>query len=348
MTRTFVFVALLAAVACQPQRSAQIGQAQQRQDPKAPVARISGQTITAGELDESVKKELDQLEQRYQEQRYQLRRQALESMLRRRAFDAKAKSKGVSTEELVNKEVGGKVPEPSDEETRALYERAKAGGQKLPPYEQVKPDIARFIKSQKGQGAMAEYYEQLKKEQNIEVLLPAYEPPKVAVDATGPSRGSPAAKVTIVEFSDYECPFCVKAEGTVKEILAAYPEKIRLVYRDFPLPMHPKAPKAAEAAQCAGDQGKFWDMHDRLFAANGKLEPSDLKAYAREIGLDGGKFDSCLDAGGKAKVVETNRKAGEQAGVTGTPAFFINGRPISGAQPPDAFKAIIDQELAKK
>ncbi len=348
MTRALVFVALLGAAACQPQRSPQNGQATQNQDPKAPVARISGQTITAGELDESVKKDLAQLEQRFQEQRYQLRRQALESMLRRRAFDAKAKSKGMSTEELVNKEVGAKVADPSDDEVRALYERAKAGGQKLPPFEQVKADIVRFIKSQKGQGAMAEYYEQLKKEQNIEVLLPPYEPPKVAVDATGPSRGSASAKVTIVEFSDYECPFCVKAEGTVKEILAAYPEKIRLVYRDFPLPMHSKAPKAAEAAQCASDQGKFWDMHDRLFAANGKLEISDLKAYAREIGIDGSKFDSCLESGGKAKMVEANRKAGEEAGVTGTPAFFINGRPISGAQPADAFKTIIDQELAKK
>lgn len=348
MTRALAFVALLGVAACQPQRTAQNGQAQQNQDPKTPVAKISGQTITAGELDESVKKDLAQLEQRYQEQRYQVRRQALESMLRRRAFETKAKSKGMSTEELVNKEVGAKVPEPSDEETRALYERAKAGGQKLPPYEQVKPDIVRFIKSQKGQGAMAEYYEELKKEQNIEVLLPPYEPPKVAVDATGPSKGPPTAKVTIVEFSDYECPFCVKAEETMKAVLAAYPEKIRLVYRDFPLPMHSKAPKAAEAAQCAGDQGKFWEMHDRLFAANGKIDVPDLKAYAREIGVDGAKFDSCLDSGNKAKVVEANRKAGEEAGVTGTPAFFINGRVLSGAQPADAFKAIIDQELAKK
>jgi protein-disulfide isomerase len=348
MNRAFVLVALLAAAACQSPRSAQPGQAQQKQDPSAPVAKIGGETITAGELDDSVKKELAQLEQRYQEQRYQVRRQALESMLRRRAFEAKAKSKNMSTEELVNKEVGGKIPEPSDEEIRALYERAKAGGQKLPPLDQVKADIARFIKNQKGQTAMADYYDQLKKEQSIEVLLAPYEPPKVAVDASGPSKGPATAPVTIVEFSDYECPFCVKAEAAVKEVLAAYPDKIRLVYRDFPLPMHAKAPKASEAAQCAGDQGKFWELHDRLFAAGGKLEQSDLKAYAREVGLDGAKFDACLDSGEKAKVVEAHKKAGEEVGVTGTPAFFVNGRPLSGAQPPEAFKAIIDQELGKK
>ncbi|HSN14471.1 MAG TPA: thioredoxin domain-containing protein [Anaeromyxobacteraceae bacterium] len=344
LNRALLVVALAAATACQSPRSAQPGQAQ-KQDPSAPVARIGGQTITAGELDDSAKKELAQLDQQYQEQRYQLRRSALEAMLRRRAFDAKAKQKGVSREELVEKEVGSRIPEPPEAEVKALYDRATSAGQKLPPLDQVKGDIARFIKGQKGQGAMAEYYDQLKKEQHIEILLPPYEPPKVQVSATGPSKGPEAAPVTIVEFSDYECPFCVRAEPTVRQVLADYPNKIRLVYRDYPLPMHSKAPKAAEAAQCAGDQGKYWEMHDRLFAANGKLDVPDMKGYAKEVGLDEKKFDACLDSGEKAKVVDMHRKAGEEAGVNGTPAFFINGRLISGAQPLDAFKSIIDQEL---
>ncbi len=336
--------ALLAAVACQSPRSAQPGQ--QKQDPSAPVAKIGGKTITAGELDEAVKKDLAQLDQQYQEQRYQIRRNQLESMLRQRAFDEKAKAKGVTREELVNQEVAGKIPEPSDDEVRALYDRAKAGGQQLPPLDQVKPEIARFIKNQKGQGALAEYYEQLKKDMGIEVLLPPYQPPKVAVEAVGPTKGPAAAPITIVEFSDYECPFCVRAEPTVKDVLAAYPGKIKLVYRDYPLPMHKQAPKAAEAAHCAGDQGKYWEMHDKLFASNGKLALADLKAAARDVaGIDGGKFDQCLDSGEKAKDVEKNRKAGDDAGVNGTPAFFINGRLISGAQPLDAFKTLIDEEL---
>jgi protein-disulfide isomerase len=345
--RTAVIAAALVVAACQAPRPP--GQAQQQQqDPNAPVARIGGQTITARELDESVKKELAQLDQQYQEQRYQLRKQGLESMLRRRAFEAKAKALNVSTEDLVNKEIADKIPNPSDDEIRALYERAKAGGQQLPPFDQVKGDIARFIKSQKGQGALVEYYENLKKEQGIEMLLPAYEPPKVAVDATGPTKGPASAPITIVEFSDFECPFCVKAEPTVKALLAKYPDKIKLVYRDFPLPMHPRAPKAAEAAHCAGDQGKYWEMHEKLFANSQKLEVPELKAHAREIqGIDGAKFDRCLDSNEKAQVVEKNRKAGEEAGVSGTPAFFINGRLLSGAQPLEAFTAIVDQELKK-
>jgi protein-disulfide isomerase len=341
-----IAAALVAAAGCQAPRPA--GQAQQKQDPGAPVARIGGQVVTAGELDEIVKKELAQLDQQYQEQRYQLRRQALESMLRRRAFESKAKQKSMTPEELVSKEIADKIPPPTNEEITALYERAKASGQQLPPFDQVKEDIARFIKNQKGQGALAEYYDGLKKEMNIEVLLPPYEPPKVAVDATGPSKGPATAPVTIVEFSDFECPYCVKAEPTVKALLAKYPDKIRLVYRDFPLPMHPNAPKAAEAAHCAGDQGKYWEMHEKLFANAQKLQVADLKKHARDVGVDGAKFDKCLDSNEKAPLVEKNKKAGEEAGVTGTPAFFINGRPLSGAQPLEAFTAIVDQELKAK
>jgi protein-disulfide isomerase/predicted transcriptional regulator len=346
--RHVAVVAALLAAACQAPRPQGQSQGQQKQDPNAPVAKIGGQTITAGELDDSVKKELSQLDQQYQEQRYQLRRQALEAMLRKKAFDAEAKKKGITTEELVNKEIADKIPEPSDEEIRALYERAKAGGQQLPPLDKVKPDIARFIKNQKAQGALVEYYDNLKKQLGIEITLPAYAPPKVAVEATGPAKGPTGAPVTIVEFSDFECPFCSKAEGTVKDVLAAYPDKIRLVYRDFPLPMHPNAQKAAEAAHCAEDQGKYWDMHDKLFANSTKLSVTDLKAYARELGLDTGRFDKCLDSGEKAKIVEANKKAGEDVGVSGTPAFFVNGRLLSGAQPLEAFKSVVDEELKAK
>jgi protein-disulfide isomerase len=338
----------LAAAACQSPRPAQqAAQGQgQKQDPSAPVAKVSGQTITAGELDELVKKDLAQLEQQYQEQRHQLRKQALDAAIQKRIIEAKAKAENVTPEELMNREVLAKIPEPPDEEIRALYDRAKAGGQQLPPLDQVKPDIARFIKTQKAQGAAQEYYERLKQEAGVEVMLPAYTPPKVAVDATGPAKGPEGAPITIVEFSDFECPFCVRAEPTVKQVLATYGDKVRLVFRDFPLPMHPRAPKAAEAAHCAGDQGKYWEMHEKLFASGNKLEVADLKKYGGEIGLDAPKFEKCLDSGEKAKVVEAHKKAGEDVGVTGTPAFFINGRQLSGAQPFDAFKTVIDEELA--
>ncbi len=350
-TRPLLVGALAAlALACQsprPTQAAGTGGAQ-KLDPAMPVAKVSGQTITGGELDDAVKKDLKQLDQQYQERVYEIRKQALDGMIKKRLVDAKAKAAGVSPAELIQKEVVAKIPEPSDAEIQALYERAKAGGQQLPPLDQVKPDIARFIKQQKAQGALNDYYDQLKKDAKVETMLPAYEPPKVEVAAEGPSRGPASAPVTIVEFSDFQCPYCVRAEETVKQVLAAYPDKVKLYYRDFPLPFHPNAEKAAEASHCAQDQGKYWEMHDKLFASQAKLEVADLKGYARELGLDGAKFDKCLESGEKAKLVEGHKKAGDDAGVSGTPAFFINGRPLSGAQPFDAFKSIVDQELAKK
>jgi len=348
-SRHLVVAALaLALAACQSPRPAQQasnGQAQ-KQDPSAAVAKVGSQTITAGELDELVKRDLAQLEQQYQEQKYQLRRQALEAMIRKRIVEDKAKAQNITPEEMVERDIASKVPEPTDEEIRALYERAKAGGQQLPPIDQVKPDIARYIKNQKAQGLLGDYYEQLKKDAKVEVLLPAYEPPKVQVAAVGPAKGPQGAPVTIVEFSDFECPYCVRAEATVKQVLDAYGDKVRLVYRDFPLPNHTRAGKAAEAAHCAGDQTKYWEMHEKLFASGNEIDVPHLKKYAGELKLDQAKFDKCLDSGEKARVVEDHKKAGEEAGVSGTPAFFVNGRMISGAQPLEAFKKIIDEELA--
>jgi protein-disulfide isomerase len=348
---TAAAVALL-AVACQSPRSGQAAAgsstAAPKLDPAVPVAKIGSQVITAGELDDQVKGDLKKLENMYQQKVYDLRKQNLDGLVRKKLVEQKSKPQGLSPEEYVKREVVDKVPEPTDAEAKALYERAKAGGQQLPPYDQVKGDIVRFVKQQKTQAALQAFYDGLMKDAKVEMLLPPYEPPKVEVAATGPSKGPPSAPITIVEFSDYQCPYCSKAESTVRELLDAYPGKIRLVYRDYPLPMHPDAPKASEAALCADDQGKYWQMHDRLFANQDKLSVTDVKSAARDLGLDGAKFDKCLDSGEKAKAVEANRKAGDEAGVSGTPAFFINGRLLSGAQPLSAFRAIVDEELARK
>jgi protein-disulfide isomerase len=311
-----------------------------------PVAKINGQVITTTDLDKEVGSELQQLEDQYHKQVYQTKRQALEGMIQKRVFEAKAKQAGVaSPEELIQKEITGKIPDPSDAEIQALYDQAKANGQQLPPIEQVKPDIIRYIKQQKVRGSLMAYYDNLKKEQKVEILLPPYLPPKKDVEAKGPTRGPKDAPVTIVEFSDFQCPYCIQAEKTVADVLAAYPGKIRLVYRDFPLPMHPLAPKAAEASHCAETQGKYWEMHDKMFGSEGQLEVDSLKKYAREVGLDGDKFDKCLDSGSQDKIVAENKKAGEALGVNSTPAFFVNGRLLLGAQPIEEFKAIIDAEL---
>lgn len=160
-----------------------------------------------------------------------------------------------------------------------------------------------------------------------------------------PVRGSPDAKVTIVEFSDFECPFCQRAEPTVRQVMNDYSGKVRLVYMQFPLSFHPNAQKAAEANECAGDQGKFWEYHDRLFDT-AQLDTASLKAHAASLGMDTARFNQCLDSGANAAKVAAMQGMGSQNGVSGTPTFFINGTPLVGAQPYANFKAAIDRQLA--
>lgn len=315
-------------------------------NPSAPVARIGDQVITAGELDTTIKGQLATMESEHLNRVHQAREQALDELINKRLIEAKAKAENLTAEQWVDKQLGDKAGNPTDEEIHQLYDSTKASGRPLPPFEQVKGDIVTFLKQQKSQGARAELVKKLREENKVTVSLPPLLLPKVEVATDGPSRGDSSARVTIVEFSDYQCPFCSRAEETVKKVMDAYKGKIRLVYRDFPLPFHSQAQKASEAALCAQDQGKYWEMHEKLFSSQSALAVPQLKEHAKGLGLDSSKFEKCLDSGDKASVVEASKKAGEAVGVTGTPAFFINGRPLSGAQPFEKFKEVIDYELA--
>ena len=172
--------------------------------------------------------------------------------------------------------------------------------------------------------------------------------PNVTVD-DDPARGAQNAPLTFIEFSDFQCPYSKRYfDEILPMILSNYGDRIRYVYRDFPLSsIHPKAQKAAEAAQCAFEQGKFWEYHDMLFNNQEKLELADLKAYAVSLGLDEGTFNLCLESGKYAPEVQKDIQDGQSYGVQGTPTFFINGRKVIGALPYATFKAIIDEELAK-
>ena len=162
-------------------------------------------------------------------------------------------------------------------------------------------------------------------------------------------KGDKDAPVTIVEWSDFECPFCGRFYSqTLKQIDEEYIQtgKVKFIYRDFPLTSHQNAQKAAEAAECAGEQGKYWDMHDTLFESGVKGGVSSFKGFASDLGLDTDEFDDCLDSGKMAAEAQKDMRDGAASGVTGTPGFIVNGKVVKGAQPFEAFKAIIDAELA--
>lgn len=162
-------------------------------------------------------------------------------------------------------------------------------------------------------------------------------------------KGSKDAKVVLIEYSDFECPYCARHTETIKQIEKEYGNQVAIVFRNFPLSFHEHAQKAAEAAECAGEQGKFWQMHDKLFELNTAQDMGveQFKAAAKEIGLNTGDFDSCLDSGRTASNIAKDMAGGQQAGVTGTPGTFINGQLASGALPFEQFKSIIDQLLAE-
>lgn len=155
-------------------------------------------------------------------------------------------------------------------------------------------------------------------------------------------RGPENAAVTIVEYSDFQCPACGAAEPVIEQVLSTYPDKVRFIYKDMPLPFHSYAQKASEAAECAGQQDKYWEMHDLLFANQEDLTVSDLKMYASELGLDTEKFNSCLDSGATSGDVAADLEEGKKAGVDATPSFFVNGQKVVGAYPFSFWQSLIE------
>jgi protein-disulfide isomerase len=165
--------------------------------------------------------------------------------------------------------------------------------------------------------------------------------------AGAPVRGNPNAKLSIVEFSDFQCPYCARVRPTLEQIEREYGDKIRVVFKNLPLSMHPKAPAAAAAAEAAHRQGKFWEMHDMIFADQRAMSPEKYLEYAKKLGLDVDRFKKDMDSAEVRQRIQADAAEAARLGVTGTPAFFINGRFVSGAQPYETFKSMIDQELGR-
>ena len=247
----------------------------------------------------------------------------------------------------MEQEVNAKTPAVSEEEIQAFYETNKARiGAEL---DKVHDQIRDYLHEQKNEARKNEYFKTLRSKAKVTSYL---KPPPVyraEVPFTGaPIRGTERAPVTIVKFEDFQCPFCKSAQPTFKDLLKRYDGKVRIVHKDLPLEeIHPLARQAAEAGRCAGEQGKFWEYHDKLYVDSPKLNTEDLRSAAKDIGLNSQAFDQCLTSGKYRAAVQKDINDAAQLGLTGTPAFFINGREISGAQPLEAFSAIIDEELAQ-
>jgi protein-disulfide isomerase len=304
------------------------------------LAVVNGKPITEAELREKSAAQFKQIDRDYENNKYQLIEGQLEQMIQDRLLEAEAAARGVSKEQLL---ADIKPAEVNDAAIDAFYEENKA---RIPqPKEQVADQIRQYLQ-QRGQfEAREKFFAGLGSKYKVEKKL---EPLRAEVAATGPAKGPETAPVTIVEFSDFQCPFCSKIIPTLDQVKAKYGDKVRIVFRQFPLGMHPQAQKAAEASLCANEQGKFWQLHDFMFQNQQQLAVESLKAKAAELGLNAESFGSCLDTGKFASKVAEDMEAGSAAGVSGTPALFINGRFINGAVPLEQITEVIDDELRRK
>jgi len=306
---------------------------------RTPLATVDGQVITEEDLAPMVQGQLRPV----REQEYQIKKKALDSLIGQRVLEAEAKRKGLTTEKLLEQEADAKVPDATDAELKAIY--AVQREQLARPFEEVKAQLQQNLRQAKIQQARQEYAARLREQSKVAVLL---SPPRTQV-GFDPARvrGNPKAKVLIVEFSDFQCPFCSQVQGTLKNLLAKYHDGVALAFRDMPVTqIHPQAQLAAEGAHCALEQGKFWEYHDLLFADQAGLDRNGLLSKAQKLQLDGKQFESCLSSEKyKAQILQDSQE-GMRAGVSGTPGFFINGVFMSGAQPEAVFERVIQDQLA--
>lgn len=304
------------------------------------VAEVGRDVITAETLDRA----LGPRRYRSERQRYEFQRQKLEELINDKLLGQEAARRGISVQRLKEIEVNPHVWV-TPGEVDAFYREHKDS---MPASESAaKETLKRYLDQQRELEATKRFLDRLRAATRVTVKL---EPPASLADylvvPVAPVKGPRDAPITIVEFSDFQCPFCAQAQTVLKEVFRAYPNEVKLVYRHFPLERHAQARLAAEAAECGAQQGKFWEYHDRVFAGASELSAAHLRTVAEALGLDHQAFSTCLETGGSRARVSEDLEDGRRAGVTATPTFFINGRMVEGLPPFATFKKIIDLHLA--
>lgn len=315
------------------------------------VVKYDGGSLNLSEVGKKAESQLFQLEQ----QKYQIIQQTAYQMLAEKLLEKEAEEKGMTTDELLAAEAEGSQMQLSDEILRQIYDanRGSFGGSFAEEKEGIKAQIAMGQK----QEAEQQYMRSLFKKYNVEFVLEKPEAPKVDVDIEGePYWGQKDASVTIVEFSDYECPYCRRMQPAIKKIRAEYQDKIKWVFKDFPLDFHQQAIKAHTAAHCAGQQNKYFDYHYRLFdvplvneGGRQKMDYSEkrLKKIASSIGLNMSDFGTCLqDKDGSIRAeIQNDIEYAQSIGVRGTPSLFISGVYSSGLRSYEDLKEEIESRL---
>ncbi len=306
------------------------------------VATIGDYQITQNELDAAMLQSISK------SQLYDLRKQTLDRMVDTYLIDAAAKKANLTPDAYLDRELHGKANDVTEADAKKYYDAHKAGIDAQThgrSFNDIKGLLIAAMQRHDDRQRREALVAKLRADAHVKVALEA---PRVSFASAGhPWTGGKDAPVTIVEFSDFQCPYCRSAEPILKQIRAKYGDKIKLVYMDFPLGMHPHAMDAAVAGRCAADQNKFWELHDAMFSDQTKLDEAGLKASAAKAGLDTKTFNACFDAKSGAAGVKADQAEGERLGVSGTPTFFVNGREMVGMESEKGFSDVIDDELAR-
>jgi protein-disulfide isomerase len=304
-------------------------------------AEVGTKTISIHELDESIKAQLAKIEG----QRYEARKAKLDQMIEDSLLTDKAKSLGITKDDLVKREITDKAKLPTDDDVKATFDKLKGqtGGATL---ETLGPRIKDMLATQAINTRRADYIRELKQEEKVTINI---SPPRLDIDTSnGHANGAAHAPITFVEFSDFQCPFCGRSQDTVKQVLEKYDGKIHHVFMDFPLTsIHPFAMQAAVASHCAEEQGKYEEYHNLLFEHQREFSADNFRKWASDLKLDPTEFDACLTSNKYDATIQRSLDIGQQAGISGTPGFFVNGIAIRGAQPFEVFQKTIDEELAR-
>jgi protein-disulfide isomerase len=299
------------------------------------VASINGQTLSREEFNRRVSARLFQARNTF----YEAERKALDEIVNEMLLEQRAREEKTTVPALLDRHVNSQAGQaPTDDALRVYYEGLDVNE----PFDSVKDKIVTHLRDKRIAKAKAAYLASLRNDAKLNISLA---PPRLQVPVDNmPLRGNPSAPVRIIEYADYECPYCQQIQPALDKLSAEYKDKVAFAYKDVPLPNHPNAQKAAEAKHCAAAQGKYWEYHD-LLVANKAYQTENLKEHARSLRLNMDAFDRCVEKGEQTGVVSDHVREAQALGLQGTPSFFINGRFFSGALTYEKLREIVEEEL---
>jgi len=306
---------------------------------QTPVATVGGKPVYESDYLMQVRT----LVYKNQLQEYTIRKKALDEVINQKLLEAEAaRLGGVNPNALLEREADSKIKPPTDEEVEDNFARMMFRGGGNITKEHIREQLLQQILGE----ARDAYFQTLRAKAGVTVLL---SPPRMPVEYDAKRvRGAASAQITMIEFTDFLCPYCLQAYTTVKNLLKKYDGKVKLAFRDLPLRgTDAQGPGPADAARCAGEQGKFWEYHDLLFENQDDVGGSVFREYAEELRLNLDQFNSCMDTEKYREPIQTDFREGLSLAIPGTPFFYINGIPLNGARPQPEFEEIIDAELAR-